>query len=219
MLMPFKPVGPLGPPPPADPTITGRAQAASAASNSTSYAAALPASITAGRLLVVHVSSDGNPTLSDGSGLWTKLGQVSQSTLQTSAVFWKIAAGSDTLTVTSSAAEQFSNMAWEIANVDTVEGASLNWNAADPNPPNLTLAAGSKKAIWLAVAGHNANISITAGPSGWSNFATQAGGASASSAAGCAAAELEATASSQDPGVFTMASTQATIFTLGIYKA
>jgi hypothetical protein len=173
-------------------------------------------------LLVVHVSSDGNPTLSDGSGLWTKVGQVSQSTLQTSAVFWKVAAGSDTLTITgsggvSSGSEQYSNMAWEIENADTVEGASLNQNAADPDPPNLTLAAGSKQAIWLAVVGCNATTVPSAGPSGWSNFDTQVG--SGGAGASCASAELDATASSQDPGIFTSVSTQYTMFTLGCYKA
>jgi len=84
----------------------------------------------------------------------------------------------------------------------TAPGAST-----DPNPPNLDPAGwATEKTLWLAVAGNDGNVGITAGPSGYFYFRNDR--VEAATGAGIAIAWKESEAASEDPGVFTMNSEQ-----------
>src|SRR3990172_2787877 len=80
-------------------------------------------------------------------------------------------------------------------------------NSTNPDPPNLDPAGWvTEKTLWIAVAGNDGNVQSTAGPSGYSfyirDYVATAGGVH------LAGAVKESEASSEDPGVFTMASEQ-----------
>ncbi|PZM90183.1 MAG: hypothetical protein DIU79_14460, partial [Actinobacteria bacterium] len=81
---------------------------ATSTSDTTSHPITLPSGIQAGDLLIVVFSVDGNPTVTAPAD-WYKLGQASNGTAVTGAVFWKFAEGGDTLTLTTSSAEQSSH--------------------------------------------------------------------------------------------------------------
>ena len=95
----------------------------------------------------------------------------------------------------------------------TAPGASTN-----PDPPNLDPAGwATEKTLWLALAGNDGNVAITAGPSGYFYFRNDR--VAAASGAGIAVAWLESEAASEDPGVFTMGSEQWAAGTIAIRPA
>jgi len=86
------------------------------------------------------------------------------------------------------------------AAVTTAPGASTN-----PDPPNLDPAGwATEKTLWIALAGNDGNVAITAGPSGYFYFRNDR--VAAATGAGIAVAWIESEAASENPGVFTMAS-------------
>ena len=181
--------------------------------NSTSHAITLPSGITAGDLLVVVFSVDGAPTVTGPAG-WTKLGQASNGTTVTGAVFWRLAAGADTLTLTTSASEQSSHVSFRITGAKVVEGSSANGSSTNSDPPLLAPTFGSHEYLWIATRSGDASAVATAAPSGYSNLTTVAGGGQGASTN---SAELEATAASQNPGVFTSATEQWVSWTLAVF--
>ena len=78
----------------------------------------------------------------------------------------------------------------------------------DLDPPNLTLAGGSAKAMWLALLGHGASDSVLTNPSGYTD---QVRGASNSSSAdsrsACAVARRGVEAASENPGAWAASAT------------
>lgn len=96
-----------------------------------------------------------------------------------------------------------------------VAGAGTNGNSTNPDPPSLDPADwGSEYTLWLAVAGNDGTAAITDPPTNMSTFLNTLDGA----AGGCgiATARSTSTATSLDPGVFTMATEQWGAATLAV---
>lgn len=97
--------------------------------NTTAHAITLPSGVTAGDLLVCVFSVDGNPTTlfqETATPGWIKLGQASNTTVATGAVYWKIAgAVGNALTIDTSATEQSSHHVYRIGSYGYTLGSEL----------------------------------------------------------------------------------------------
>jgi hypothetical protein len=175
----------------------------------------------AGDLLLVMFSCDSlsTNTYTTTSG-WTLLGQQANTGTETVRllVYYKVATGSDSLTITSSIQEGSTAMAISIRNADTPTGSSVGGNSANANPPNHSIDS-TANCLWIAVMGRDLSDGgtreVTAPPSGYLDFhylspKNQINGAD------IAIATKHANASSEDPGVFTSDVEQWAAFTIGI---
>lgn len=198
------------------PTVASRTAWVSATSDSTSHAPTMP-SATPGNMLIAFFSVDGNPTCTASAG-WTKLGQASNSTIVTQAVFYKIASGSDTLTVTTSASEQSSCITIEVSNARTITGANANGSSTNSDPPNLaptySLNSYSINYLWLVSRGGDSTTVATVAPTNYSNLQTQAAGGTSGASTNTAERTLSAT--SENPGTFTSGSEQWVSWTVAV---
>lgn len=188
--------------------------------NGTSHViSTFPSGTTAGDLLVVVYSVDGSPTCSTTSTGWDKIGQASNGANVTGAVFWKIATGSDSLTITTSASERGTWVIYRITGHDPsapiAGSASANGSSTNSNPPNVAPAAGSGAYLWIVTRSGDANlVQATAAPTNYGALINS--DESASGGAATATAWRKATASSEDPGTFTSGSEQWVSWTIAI---
>jgi hypothetical protein len=200
------------------PTVQARATGRTTASNVTSHAITLPSNIARGELLLVVFSVDGNPTITINtatSGNNWKLGtQASYSTTVTGVYIWKIAEGSDVLTLTTSASEQSSHVSFRILGGVHVGGTSANGDGTNSNPVSHTAAWTSQDYLLIATRTGDSTVVASAAPTGYSNLQTIA--AVGTSSASTNTAEKSANGSSEDPGVFTSDTEQWVTFTLAI---
>jgi len=197
------------------PTVASRSAGATSAVNTTSHAITMPSGITAGDLLVVIFSTDGNPTCTASAG-WNKLGQASNTTAVTGAVFWKHATGGDTCTITTSATEQSSHVVLRITSGGIPVGTSANASSTNSNPPSYTDGY-STDYLWVATRSGDSTVVATAAPSGYSQLQTQA--AAGSGGASTNTAERTNAAATEDPGTFTSATAPWVAWTLSIPTA
>jgi hypothetical protein len=212
---------------PTAPVVAARNTGRTTTTNTTSHAITLPTGITAGDLLVVVFSVDGNPTVTVDTGAsgnnWNKLGQASNSTTVTGAIFWKVAEGSDALTLTTSASEQSSHVSLRItghASGTPISGTSANGSSTNSDPPNHTPPNGSNAYLWIATRSGDSTTVATAGPTTPGTFGQlQTIAAAGTNGASTNTAEYTATASSVNPGTFTSATEQWVSYTLAIEPA
>ena len=210
------------------PSVIARATLSGPASNATTFdtsAATLSGAI--GNLLVAVISADGNPTLTAQvpplGAAWTKLGQASNSTIVTGAVFWKIAetadwgTNGDSLTITSSASEQFSGVFLRLSGTSLqIEGTSANGSSTNSDPPGEALAGGAAKdVLWIATRSGDSTVVATAAPASFANLQSRA--ASGTGGASTNTAERALNAATLDPGAFTSASEQWVSWTLAVF--
>lgn len=193
------------------PVVTWRATGRTTASNTTSHAITLPTGIVAGELLLVVFSTDGNPTVTAPAD-WQKLGQASNGTTVTGAVFYKTAAGSDTLTITTSASEQSSHVSFRFAPGNYVLGANANGSSTNSNPPTLALTA--TDVLWIATRSGDSTVVATVAPTNYANLQTIA--AAGTGGASTNTAERSLNAASEDPGTFTSATEQWVSWTIAV---
>lgn len=193
-------------------------------SNATSHTITLPTHA-AGELLVVVFSVDGDPTVSVNTGSssadWNKLGQASNSTVVTGAVFWKVAtSGAETLVLDTTASEQSTHISYTItsylpAAAFYVTGTSANGSGTNSDPPAETPAYGRSDYLWIATRSGDSTVQATGAPSGFAPLRTRT--ASGTQGASTATAEAYAAfATTSNPGTFTSATEQWVCYTLGI---
>jgi hypothetical protein len=196
------------------PFVSARQTSVSSTTNATSFTPTLSTHATA-ELLVVVVSADGNPTLSTTSSGWTKLGQDSNSTVVTGAVFWKVAASaSESLIVDSTATEQYSAISLTIRGGAGVTGSVINGSSTNSDPPNHAATNGTEDYLWIATRSGDSTTVATGAPTNYSNLQTIAGGGT--NGVSTNTAERSLTASSENPGTFTSATEQWVSWTLAI---
>lgn len=177
-------------------------QAVTANSSTTSHVLTMPASIVAGRLLLCFLLQNGQSSQGGFTG-WTALfaGMNNSSTYLRAYV--KVAAGSDTATVTNTSAQNSSAVTYQ---VDSWSGVLANvafaTAATVSDPPSLTPAGGSADYLWFAAAASFSGTA-TAAPTNYTNL--QAFSASANPLGGVAQRAL--TAATENPGTFTGIST------------
>lgn len=177
--------------------ITGRTNN----TNTTTHAITLPAGVVAGNLLVVVFSTDGNPTVTAQQAGWTLLSQASNGTVVTGAVFWKVATGSDALTLTTSAAEASSHASFRITGGDAPTGTSAVATSTNTNPPSHTPPNGTRDYLWIVTRAADSTNVATAAPTNYTNLQTQA--AQGTNGASTNTAERSLNAAGTDPGTFT----------------
>jgi hypothetical protein len=121
-------------------------------------------------------------------------------------------------------------IAWRITGAEDpairapeVASASFTTVANTADPPIITPTGGSKDYLFLAIASKDGTNTFTAAPSGYTNFVPGSGstGGSATTNANAAGASKAATATSENPAVFThgVASTGGRAHTIAIYPA
>lgn len=196
----------------AAPVVAARSTGRTTTTDTTSHAITMPAGITAGDLLIVVFSVDGAPTCT-ASG-WNKLGQASNSTVVTGAIFWKRAAGSDTCTVTTTTAEQSSHVVLRITGGGDPTGASANGSSTNSNPPSHTAAAAFDH-LWIATRSGDSTVVATAAPTNYGNLQTLAAAGTGGASSNTAERTVNAS-TTEDPGTFTSASEQWVSWTLAV---
>lgn len=187
----------------------------------------LPASITAGDLLLLFCTFNGSPTVTDPSG-WTLIGQgTTPGTYDTLRIYARIADGLEgaTVSITINAAQRAQAIAYRIVGnrngvtSSEIAVSAVNEQAAttNPDPPNLTPSWGSAANLWIAVMfAHDGNLTISAYPSGYTDDQLQVKVSGGSGGAVAAATKI-ATGTSDDPGVFTtVTSRNLSSFTLAV---
>lgn len=200
------------------PVVEARATGRTTAANVTSHPITLPSGITAGDLLLVVFSCDGNPTITVDTGAsgtgWNALTQGANTTVVSSNVFWKIAEGSDALTLTTSAGEQSSHASLRISGGYSVTGTSANGSSTNSNPPNHAGHDGTQDYLWIATRAGDSTVVATVAPTNFTNLQTLA--AAGTAGASVNTAERSVNSASQDPGTFTSASEQWVSFTVAV---
>lgn len=188
----------------AAPTIVQTSQSGTSTVNTTSHAITLPGGITNGNLLLCIFSCDGivNATASSG---WIKVARGTQGGTVTGVLFYKYATGSDSLTVTTDISEQSTHQVYELNNAAPPIVEITNGNSADADPPNNDTGT-SREYLWIATHSSDAQTIATVAPSGYSGLLTET--AAGAQGASTSTAYKTATASSENPGVFTSAADQ-----------
>lgn len=181
-------------------------------SNTTSHTISLPSSIVAGQLLVIGFVCNETPTITAPSG-FTKLVEKHETGASTSklAIFYKTATGSEgsTVTATTGDARQSAHFSYRIGAQyveipDTTAGSVGNNN--EPNSGSLSPASGSQEYLWLSVTGNAGGQTTSGYPSGYTgNQITNIGGGTFTTT--IRTCTKVATASSDDPGVYTVGAT------------
>jgi hypothetical protein len=193
------------------------------ATEAQSYDVAMPASVSAGDLLIMFVAHDGDPNdaWASVSG-WTNLrdalwGVASQGRL---GIWYKNASGSEggtnvTVSFTSGTSTDRPAMAfvfrvqagtWNTGSAPELAAANDVSGNVNPDPPSLSPSWGSDDNLWVAYMVCDQDRSVTAYPTSYSSnqVFTQVSGHLDDHTA--AAATREAAASSENPGAFTIGS-------------
>jgi hypothetical protein len=155
---------------------------------------------------------------------WTKLGQSSNGTSTTGAIFYKAAGTAtwgtpaDALTISSTSSEQFSGAFLRLSGSNLqLEGANSNGSSSNSDPPNLALADGlAHDALWITTRSGDSTVVASAAPSGYANLQTRTAGGS--TGASTNTAERSLNASAEDPGSFTSSFEQWVCWTLAVYE-
>jgi hypothetical protein len=180
--------------------------------DSTTHVITMPSGIVAGERLVVLWSKDGGTgstfaidTVASGSD-WVEAAQATRSANVTGVLFWKIATGSDALTLTTSVGEQSAHLCYRISNAAGVTATAVSGSSANANPPPHTPPTGEASYLWIASHHGDDNIVPSAAPADFTDLVTRAG--NNSFGVSIAAARRELNAASLDPGAFTTTDNQ-----------
>lgn len=198
--------------------ITQSVTETSFSSSTTSHAVAMPTTVSSGDLLIILFSNRGTGTITTPSGWTQKWNQTITGNVVSVACFVKVAAGTEggtTVDVVTSVARTASAQVYRI---DTWEGTLSGVEvgtmvehalSTTPNPPSLTPSWGSGDTLWIPTAQYgDDDVAVNSYPGSYSNgIDTQSG---AGSGLGCsvASARRENTIGTEDPGNFTLASSE-----------
>ncbi len=185
------------------PVYESFAQTANSA-DATSMVCNMPSGITAGDVLVALVIADGSATIT-APGDWSTLSanQAISGGGGVCRAFWKVAAGSDTLTVSTSASEKIAAAVFRISSATTAEATFATGTATPAAPPSITPAGGSRDYVFIVGIGFPNNAANpSADPSGYSPLANIAssGGLAATNVRQYAAYRSASSVSSESPG-------------------
>jgi len=191
----------------------------------TNHTINMPAGVVAGDLLIVFTSTQGGwPMTFPGGAAWTQLYSTT-STNTLGQAFWKISDGGEgaSITATTAGAVRSAHTSYRISGYsssDVPEAVgNVAGNSANPNPPLLTPTWGSRATLWLAGAHYFiGTYDVNAYPAnytdGRNDKTNNAGGA------GVGSARRENTTAAEDPGAFTLSTTDTWVAsTIGIAPA
>lgn len=209
----------------ASPTPRAFVGTPSGTSDATSFAVTLPTHA-AGDTLAVFIASDGTPGITCTGWTSVKTGAAAGSTAK-GFIFRKdevAASASETNpTFISDGAQQYAAVAVSIPGDLNVESSDVfTGSSANPDSPSFSPSAGSQDYLWLSFAAtdNGSGITVSTEPSGYTLPAAINTGVSNGSGSGATAAVAwkQSTASSENPGAWTMAlSEQWGAFTVAIW--
>lgn len=186
--------------------------------NSTSVSVNLPASVSAGDLLMVRIgfSSTGTVTWDNTTaGSWTKLVDVANGTSHTYQIYIKVADGTEdskTLAITIPSG-QIAYRSVAFAGVDTSVTPEFNTTTGSSSAPNslsLTPSWGALDTLWLSdEANANGSTSVSAYPAGWAGGTNHMTATLAGVGIGCS--NLSSNVATVDPGAYTLSTSKAWI--------
>lgn len=176
---------------------------------------AMPASISAGNLLIVICSADVGDTITQsGASDWTKLEQTNQAGVIGLIIFAKIASGGDTLTLTSAGSNDIACVSMRITghgvadvSTDITRGTASTGTDASPNPPNCNPAV-TKDFLWIECFGADDDDDTATYWSANYSAVAQIQSASSTTSSLCAVGQRNLNASSENPAVMAMALTE-----------
>lgn len=185
---------------------------------STTHNVAMPATVNAGDLLIVMASKGlaANATITTPAG-WTII--TSRSTgaqAERTASYYKIAAGTEGGTTVNFATGDSCGLACRIYRITVWHGVTppegVDAASASGDPPTVTPSWGSDDNLYIAYFGWSvSSLTPSAGPSGYSNFGTTVAVNSGNDRGRITTADLNATSSSENPGVFTGGTTNSVV--------
>ena len=174
----------------------------------TSHVITMPTNIVAGNLLIIlFVDSLGTGSTNSFSGSFTALTKINNGTGVGAQVAYKIAAGSDTCTVTTTGSTKSAHCVYQIANwhgTTAPEQSVTTGGASAANPLTLSPSWGSADTLWLEGSGVGSTAGPTAASTNYTNFTTvnSTGGAGGTNAH-VSSARRELAAASDDPDAMT----------------
>lgn len=193
--------------------LTGTSTGADA-SVETTRAITMPTDVAVGDLILVLIACDGT----DGTDLiintgvsgvnWTVENRQQYGTQNVTAeVIWKIAEGSDALTITSTA-EKVAYIAYRISNFKTSDPITVTnttgVKTTNPDPPANTGVDGAVNYLWItwAITQNNPELVCSGAPTDFSGLVTQIATSASQQSVSSASREYN-TAAAYDPGTFT----------------
>ncbi|HEX9678997.1 MAG TPA: hypothetical protein VGA08_00005, partial [Candidatus Saccharimonadales bacterium] len=198
-------------------------------SDTATHNVSMPATVDAGDLLLALFTSDGSATVSVSGGGWSSISSTANGGNVRASVFARLADGSEdggTFDFQTSAGERATAQVYRILaadwygsitnSVDATGASAGNTSTPDPgtlNPPNWDVEA----TLWLAYAGGSTYTSVTSYPSTYTNGTHTVTIDTSNSGASTSSARLTATAASENPGNFSMGSTdQSVAYTVAV---
>lgn len=191
------------------------------AADVTSLVCNMPSGITAGDVLVAIVTADGSQTIS-ASG-WTALtaNQTLSGSGATARAFWKVAAGSDTLTVTVPASERIAVVVVRASSASNAQATWATGSATPAAPPTINPSGGTRDYLFLVgIAFASSAANPSADPSGYTPTANvvTTGGTAGQSVRQYAARRDATSVSSESPGTAAYANaTQWGAYTIAVW--
>ena len=176
----------------------------------TSHTINMPASISAGDLLLIFfVDSNGSDAGVSFGGGFTKIGSNEAHTGGNLNCAYKIAAGGDTCTVTTTASIKSCHTTYRITGwhgtTPPEKGTAATAANTTPDPPNLSPSWGADDTLWIEFCGAGASGTCTAASSGYTNLqAASATGGSGSTQCLVGTAEETNNTASENPGTMTI---------------
>ena len=191
-------------------------------SNGTSHSVTMPATISAGDLLIVFFSSHGNGvTISIDTGVsgnnWSKNSNTS-SDASTTTMIWKLSAtGSDALTLTTNASEKSTAISYCISGHG---GTNLDFNSTtgsstNINPPSSTPSYTTRDYLWITYGSTDNMVEASAAPTNFTDLHTIR---NTTTGIGSSSSQRNLTRgmTAYDPGSFTSATSDWNAFTVCI---
>jgi hypothetical protein len=177
-------------------------------------AVTMPSGIVVGELLTVFAAQDVDTAMAQSGGSdWTKIDGVANSTVAQLAIFVKVAAGGDTLSLSGAStdkaivAQRWDNHGVVTPATDVVKGTAATGTSATPDPPNCNPGT-AKNFTWVEAFG--ADDDDNTSPYVSTNYAAlaQAESAQTANSCMCAVGYRMLNASAEDPGTMAMAASE-----------
>lgn len=185
----------------------------------TSHVISMPASVGVGDLIAVFISFDGQlyeESVSVTSGSNWKLHGIASQGFVTGAVYWKIAAGSDSLTITTTFSATSSAVAYRISGATGLAGNYTTGSSTNSSPGLYDSGLAARNVLWIATRHGDSNVIASAAPTGYSSLiqiqAANTSGVSTDTA------YLATAVSREDPNVFTSSAEQWVCWTIAVFE-
>ncbi len=186
------------------------------ASDTTSHAVAMPATVNAGDALIVIITNDGSATVTTPGG-WAQLYTLANGTALRGGAYAKVASGSEGGTTVDFVTSATETAAAQVYRISGWKGLVAGIEAATPgqvttgttaDPPALAPSWGSAATVWLATCHTSTTQNVSTGPTSYTDL-TQTTSGSGTTYSQCISARRSNTTASEDPDVFTLSGTGA----------